>query len=64
MHMLIDIVPILVMSSPGLFFTNDLPAWLMILGVISAGAVTVISIGIFIFMLKKAHKKNIQNKKE
>lgn len=61
-HMLIDIIPIFVMTSPGLFFTQHFPAWVVTLGVISAGAVTIVSIFIFIFMLKKAHKRHIQNK--
>lgn len=61
-HMLVDIIPILVMTSPGLFFTQHFPAWVVTLGIISAGAVTVISIMVFVFMLKKAHKKHMQNK--
>lgn len=61
-HMVIDIIPILVMSSLGLFFTQHIPVWIMTLGVISAGAVTIVSILIFVFMLKKAHKKHIENK--
>jgi uncharacterized membrane protein YdjX (TVP38/TMEM64 family) len=62
-HMVVDIVPVLVMTSPGLFFTQDFPVWFMTLGIISAGAVTVISILIFVFMLKRAHKKHAENKK-
>jgi uncharacterized membrane protein YdjX (TVP38/TMEM64 family) len=63
-HMAVDIIPILVMSSLGLFFTTHLPAWVVSLGIIMALLVTVVSIGIFIFMLKRVHKKNspIQNK--
>jgi uncharacterized membrane protein YdjX (TVP38/TMEM64 family) len=61
-HMAIDIIPILVMTSPGLFFTNDLPAWVVTLGVVAAFLVTVVSIAFFAFMLKQAHKRN-QNKK-
>jgi uncharacterized membrane protein YdjX (TVP38/TMEM64 family) len=60
-HMLVDIIPILVMTSPGLFFTQHFPAWVVTLGVISAGAVTIGSIMIFIFMLKRAHKKHLEN---
>ncbi len=60
-HMLVDIVPILVMTSIGLFFTQEFPAWMVVLGVISAGAVTVISILIFVFMLKKTHARHLQN---
>lgn len=61
-HMLVDIVPILVMTSIGLFFTQEFPAWMVVLGVVSAGAVTIISILIFVFMLKKTHARHIQNK--
>jgi uncharacterized membrane protein YdjX (TVP38/TMEM64 family) len=63
-HMLVDIIPIFVISSPGLFFTQHFPAWFVTLGVISAGAVTIISIFVFVFMLKKAHKKHLKNKEE
>jgi uncharacterized membrane protein YdjX (TVP38/TMEM64 family) len=59
-HMAVDIVPILVMTSPGLFFTSHMPAWVVVLGVIAAGLVTVISIAIFVFMLKRATKKRIE----
>lgn len=58
-HMVVDIIPILVMSSLGLFFTTHLPAWVVSLGIILAVLVTVVSIGIFVFMLKRVHKKNI-----
>ncbi len=58
-HMAVDIIPILVMSSLGLFFTNDLPPWLIVSGVIAAGLVTVVSIAIFVFMLKRQNKKAI-----
>ena len=61
-HMLVDIIPIFVITSPGLFFTQHFPAWFVTLGVISAGAVTIISIFVFVFMLKKAHKKHIESK--
>ncbi len=57
-HMAVDIVPILVMSSIGLFFTNHLPTWLVVTGVIAAGLVTVVSIAIFVFMLKRQNKKS------
>jgi uncharacterized membrane protein YdjX (TVP38/TMEM64 family) len=61
-HMLVDIIPILVMTSIGLFFTQSFPTWMVILGVASAGAVTVVSILIFVFMLKRTHAKHIANK--
>lgn len=61
-HMAVDIVPILVMSMPGLFFTNHLPPWLMILGIAAAGLVTLVSIAIFVFMLKRTHKKASQER--
>jgi uncharacterized membrane protein YdjX (TVP38/TMEM64 family) len=57
-HMLVDIVPILVLSSLGLFFTQEFPIWMVVLGGASAGGVTLISIAIFVFMLKKTHKKH------
>lgn len=63
-HMIVDIVPIFVITSPGLFFIEEFPTWVITLGVISAGAVTIISILIFVFMLKRAHKKHLQNKTE
>jgi uncharacterized membrane protein YdjX (TVP38/TMEM64 family) len=62
-HMAVDIIPILVMSAPGLFFTTHMPAWVVSLGIILAVVVTVVSIGIFAFMLKQVHTRN-QNKKE
>ncbi len=61
-HMLVDIVPILVMTSIGLFFTQSFPTWMVVLGVASAGAVTVVSILIFVFMLKRTHAKHNANK--
>ncbi len=61
-HMLVDIVPILVMTSIGLFFTQEFPTWMVVLGVVSAGVVTIISILIFVFMLKKTHARHIKNK--
>lgn len=57
-HMAIDIVPILVMTAPGLFFTNHLPAWLVVTGVVAAGLVTIVSIAIFVYMLKRANKQS------
>lgn len=57
-HMLVDIVPILVLTSLGLFFTQEFPTWMVVLGAASAGGVTIISILIFIFMLKKTHARH------
>jgi uncharacterized membrane protein YdjX (TVP38/TMEM64 family) len=59
-HMAVDIVPILVMTMPGLFFTNHMPTWLVVSGVVAAGLVTVVSVAIFVFMLKRANKKGAQ----
>lgn len=61
-HMLVDIVPILVLTSLGLFFTQEFPTWMIVLGGASAGGVTIISIAVFIFMLKKTHAKHGKNK--
>jgi uncharacterized membrane protein YdjX (TVP38/TMEM64 family) len=60
-HMAVDIIPILVMSSLGLFFTNHLPTWLVVSGVVAAGLVTVVSIAIFVFMLKRANKNSTRS---
>lgn len=60
-HMAVDIVPILVMTSIGLFFTNHMPTWLVVTGVIAAGLVTVVSIAIFVFMLKRANKNSTRD---
>lgn len=56
-HMLIDIIPILIVSSPGLFFTQVIPVWLVTIGAVLAVAVTIGSIAVFGFMLKREHKK-------
>lgn len=56
-HMAIDIIPILVITSPGLFFTQNIPAWLVTIGAILAILVTVGSIAVFGFMLRREHKK-------
>ncbi len=61
-HMAIDIIPIMVMSALGLFFIEDIPVWLITFGIICAGAVTVGSIGIFAFMLKRGLKKQNEAK--
>ncbi len=57
-HMLVHFIPVLIVSSIGLIFREHLPAWLVTLGIISVSIVTIISIGIFIFMLKKTQDKN------
>lgn len=57
-HMIVGIIPVVVISLPGLFFTQNFPVWFMGLGVILIGVVTIVSIGIFVFMLKQIHKKN------
>lgn len=57
-HMAVDIIPILVMTSPGLLFTEEIPAWVLSVGIVLAFVVTVVSIGVFMFMLKREHKKN------
>lgn len=61
-HMAVDIIPILVMTSIGLFFTQEFPVWMVILGVASASFVTIASILIFVFMLKKTHARHVKNK--
>jgi uncharacterized membrane protein YdjX (TVP38/TMEM64 family) len=61
-HMLVDIVPVMVMTSLGLFFVEDLPAWVITVGIILAVLVTIVSIAIFIFMLKKITDR--KNKKD
>lgn len=56
-HMTIDIIPILVITSPGLFFTESIPAWLVTIGAILAIVVTIGSVAVFGFMLRREHKK-------
>lgn len=63
-HMVIDLVPIIIMTLPGLFFVQEFPAWLVTLGVLSVGVVTLGSILIFVFMLKQAHKKHMKSSVE
>ncbi len=68
-HMVVDIIPILVISSLGLFFIENIPAWLITLGIFTAIAVTIGSIGIFVLMLKRASKQSlikaqVENKKD
>lgn len=59
-HMAVDIVPIFVMTAPGLFFTNHLPTWLVVSGAVAAGLVTIVSNAIFVYMLNRANKKGAQ----
>lgn len=61
-HMLVDVVPVLILTSLGLFFIQEFPTWMIVLGGASVGGVTIISIAIFLYMLKKTHKKHIEIK--
>lgn len=56
-HMAIIVVPVFVMSSLGLFFIKDMPTWLIATGVIAATLITIISVGIFVYMLKRVNTK-------
>ena len=55
-HMGIDIVPILVMSLPGLIFLDGLPVWFGIVAIISAAVITILSIGFFIHTMRLLNK--------
>ncbi len=61
-HMIVGIIPVIVISLPGLFFTQNFPGWFMGLGIILIGAVTIVSIAIFVFLLKHMHRRNNKNK--
>ncbi len=57
-HMAVSVVPILTISSLGLFFIEEIPAWMITLGIITAVGVTIGSLAIFAFMLRHVSKKN------
>ena len=61
-HMIIDAVPVVIMTLPGLLFIEEFPAWVVALGVASVGVVTIASILVFIFMLKRTHAQHQKNK--
>lgn len=51
-HMAIDIIPIIVMTTPGLLFSQEIPVWFGLTAIVSATLVTVVSVIIFARMVK------------
>lgn len=61
-HMGIDIIPIIVMSTPGLLFSQEIPVWFGLTAIISATLVTVLSVAIFVRMVKINTDKRLTQK--
>ena len=59
--MLVSVISIFAISSLGLLFIENIPPWLVTLGIITAVGVTLASIVVFVFMLKQVSKKNLKN---
>jgi uncharacterized membrane protein YdjX (TVP38/TMEM64 family) len=59
-HMIIDIVPIVVMTMPGLLFSQNLPIWFGVATLVCATLVTIVSVSIFVRMVH-AHVKTKTN---
>lgn len=56
-HMAVDLIPILVMTSPGLFIDKNIPIWLIVTVIILGVLITLTNVSFFAYILKKEIKK-------
>lgn len=57
-HMAVDLIPIIVMTVPGLIFAQELPVWISVALISVAVIVSIVSFIFFLRMIKKEAAKN------